>query len=661
MSSDSQQNVPASLSSVSEEWQKLLTHFDWGVGFSFVVILVPNPQDAEIRRQALERTLAAENKTITRLYFSSPDELKQLAGTLLDLQPAADAGAIWVSAVISAADKDFPAWQSAWREAVARLNQFRNHLQQRFSLTLLFVGAPWLAETIRTYAPDLWSVRTLVIDIEPDASPLRDLQAAHQRHEPVTQSFSDSAPNVELALKAAAKLRGKTGKESELVLYLIRAGEGLYNISQYAKAEEILTEAIQIQRKLITDFEQMAEALFYLGVVQTMLSDPKAAQHLQEALPLFQQIGDIQGVANCILGLGTIAFRNLEFAEAGTQYEKALPLYRQLGDVQGEANCVRRLGDIELSQSKHKAARVRFEEALPLYRRTGDVQGEANCILRLGDITLAQSQYEEARLKYEQALPLFEKVEDIQGEATCVWSLGTIALAQSRFEEGKLLFERALDLNRRIGGIQGEANCIASLGEIAVRQLEYEKARVRFEEALPRFQMMGDVQGEANCILSLGKIALGQLQYEEAQKHYEEALTLYRQAGDMHGEANCIRGLGDIALRRGEYKEAQAYFQKALPLYRQRRDVQGEANSILRLGDIMMVESQYENAKTNFEAALTLYQRIPEPHSIGLAQVRLARLALEETERDTRVKAARLAWTQIDRPDLVVQLDEEFG
>ena len=51
MSSDSLHNAPASLSSISAEWQNLLTHFEWGVGFSFVVILVPNAQDAEIRRQ----------------------------------------------------------------------------------------------------------------------------------------------------------------------------------------------------------------------------------------------------------------------------------------------------------------------------------------------------------------------------------------------------------------------------------------------------------------------------------------------------------------------------------------------------------------------------------------------------------------------------------
>ncbi len=461
MSSDFLHNAPASLSSISGEWQNLITHFEWGVGFSFIVILVPNAQDAEIRRQALERTLAADNKTLALLRFASPDELKQLAARLLELEPAADTGAIWVSAVISEADKDFPAWQMAWREAVARLNQFRNHLQQRFSLTLLFVGAPWLAETIRTFAPDLWSVRTLVVEIEPGADALRDRFAAQQHYEAATQAVSASSPSVELALNAAAKLRGKPGSEAELVRYLQRAGEELYDISNYGLAEEVLQEAVTMQERLDPEARAMADALYYLGLVQYMLSYDTAAEHLQ----------------------------------------KALPLYRRIGAVLGEANCIRSLGDIALARSQHEEARVRYEEALPLYRRIGDVLGEANCITRLGDIALERSQHEEARVRYEEALPLY----------------------------------------RRIGAVLGEANCIASLGDIA------------------------------------------------------------------------------------------------------------------------LARSQHEEARANFETALALYERIPEPYSIGWTQVRLARLATDETERDALVRAARLAWTQIDRPDLVAQLDEEFG
>lgn len=542
MSSDSPHNLSSSLARTSEEWQKLLTHFEWGQGFSFIVVLVPNPEEAEIRRQALERSLAAEHKTITQLRFATPEELLQLSANLLELPVAADTGAIWVAAVVEAAHKDFPAWQQAWREAVAWLNQFRNHLAQRFAVTLLFVGAPWLAETIRTFAPDLWSVRTLVIDIEPQADALRDLHAANRHYEATVHSTEATSPGVRLALNAAAKLRGQPGSEDELVMYLLRAGEELYDLSNYHQAEEVLTEAVTIQQRLGSETGAMANVLFYLGVVQTMLSYHQlATQHLQRALPLYQRQGDVQGEANCIHGLGDIALRRSQHEEARARYEEALLLYRRVGNVLGEANCIRSLGAIALRRSQHEEAHARYEEALPMYRRVGDVAGEANCIQSLGDIALERSQHEEARARYEAALLLYRRAGNVLGEANCIWGLGDIA----------------------------------------------------FERTLP----------------------------EEAHMCYKEALLLYRRVGDVLGEANCFWRLGDIALER----------------------------------------SQHDEARANFATALALYELIPESNSIGWTQVRLARLATEKEERATRVKAARLAWMQIARPDLVQQLDEEFG
>ncbi|HEX4948824.1 MAG TPA: tetratricopeptide repeat protein, partial [Blastocatellia bacterium] len=425
----------------------MLTHFEWGAGFSFVVILVPNPQDAEIRRQALERTLAAEHKTITQLRFASPEELTQLAARLLDLQIAADTGAIWVAAVVSEAAPDFAAWQMAWREAVARLNRFRNHLQQRFPMTLLFVGAPWLAETIRTYAPDLWSVRTLVVEIEAGDDALRALHVANQRHEAVALSSQATSPGVQLALNAADRLRGQPGRESERVTYLLRAGKELYNLSNYLQAEAVLTEAVTLQQVLDPEAEAMADALFYLGRVRLMLSyHQPATQHLLQALPLCRRIGDVWGEANCILSLGDIALARSQYEEARAHYEEALPLYRRIGDVLGEANCIQSLGDIALARSQYEEARAHYEEALPLYRRIGSVLGEANCIRSLGDIALAQLQHEEARAHYEEALPLYRRIGDVLGEANCIARLGDIALARSQHEEARANFEAALAL-----------------------------------------------------------------------------------------------------------------------------------------------------------------------------------------------------------------------
>jgi 3',5'-cyclic AMP phosphodiesterase CpdA/tetratricopeptide (TPR) repeat protein len=250
-----------------------------------------------------------------------------------------------------------------------------------------------------------------------------------------------------------------------------------------------------------------------------------------------------------------------------------------------------------------------------------ETRSEADCIKSLGNIALARSQHEEARRPFEQARSLYQQVGDILGEANCTQRLGDIALERSHLEEARRLFEQARSLYQQVESILGEANCILSLGEIALEHSQHEEARRLFEQARPLYQQVGDILGEANCILSLGEIALKRSQHEEARRLFEQARPLYRQVGDILGEANCIRSLGDIALERSQHEEARSLFKQALPLYTQ----------------------------------------IPEPYSIGMTHGRLARVTADAIQRRQHLTAALEAWRSIDRPDLIKELEEEFG
>ena len=72
-----------------------------------------------------------------------------------------------MEAVVNDSAADGAAWQAAWRHAVGGLNQQRNPLRRKFSVPLILVGAHWLVPVMRETAPDLWSVRSVVVRIEP--------------------------------------------------------------------------------------------------------------------------------------------------------------------------------------------------------------------------------------------------------------------------------------------------------------------------------------------------------------------------------------------------------------------------------------------------------------------------------------------------------------
>lgn len=382
---------------------------------------------------------------------------------------------------------------------------------------------------------------------------------------------------------------------------------------------------------------------------------------LECAQNVARQIGNKELEAACIQSLGDIALDRSEHNDARERFQDALTLYQHVSSLLGQANCIKRLGDIALRRSEHDDARGRFQEALTLYQDVGDLLGKANCIQSLGDIALRCPEHDNARERFQDALTLYQRVGSLLGQANCTQRLGAIALRQFEHDDARERLQEALTLYQRVGDLLGQANCIQSFGDIALDRSEHDNAREKFQEALTLYQRVGSLLGQANCIQSLGDIALRQSGHGDARERFQEALTLYKRVGDLLGQANCIQRLGDISLRQSRHDDARERFQEALALYQRVGSLLGQANCIQNLGDIALRRFDREAARERFQEALALYERIPDPYSSGWARVRLARITHWPKEQRQHLETVREAWTRIKRPDLVEELDKEFG
>jgi tetratricopeptide (TPR) repeat protein len=92
---------------------------------------------------------------------------------------------------------------------------------------------------------------------------------------------------------------------------------------------------------------------------------------------------DIYLSSNVRFRLGNLHLRLNEYEQARQQYQAALPLYQQISDRMGEANCIKGLGDIYRLFSEYDQARRQYEAARPLYQEVGNPESDAICLAGL--------------------------------------------------------------------------------------------------------------------------------------------------------------------------------------------------------------------------------------------------------------------------------------
>ena len=173
--------------------------------------------------------------------------------------------------------------------------------------------------------------------------------------------------------------------------------------------------------------DQQAEAqrLMQEGNAQFEQQDVNGAiATWQEALTLFQQLGDPVGEANALGNLGYVANAIGVHDQAIPLYQAALGLARDAGESELELNFLANLGLAHSSLQQSELALIAYGEALTLARSQGNRTGEGAIA---GGLATTYEQVGE----YERALEFYQLMLDVateQGDA------GTAEAAQTSIE-----------------------------------------------------------------------------------------------------------------------------------------------------------------------------------------------------------------------------------
>jgi tetratricopeptide (TPR) repeat protein len=211
--------------------------------------------------------------------------------------------------------------------------------------------------------------------------------------------------------------------------------------------------------------------------------------------PISHQIlvlGDVWGEASTLYLLGMAAYFSGDRAGARTHYEESVRLFQEQGDVFGVALLVCALETVVLPQDDEETARSLYEQSLPLLHASRDRGRLGMILINIGDMWLHQSGGEQqAKMLYQQGLQLWQEMHRVDnglGIVKALAGLAEVAAAQRQGERAGRLFEvadRLLpaantyrdDVNRRVA--EARANLDAArfeAGWVAGQAMTQEQA-----------------------------------------------------------------------------------------------------------------------------------------------------------------------------------------
>jgi DNA-binding CsgD family transcriptional regulator len=218
------------------------------------------------------------------------------------------------------------------------------------------------------------------------------------------------------------------------------------------------------------------------GNWQMNSGDPQGAlaRH-NEALSVFQELDDTEGMAASLDLLGMTSYHCVKLADEISYHRQAVELFRQTGNRQGAVSSLSLLAISTSSydwpapsenESQLAASIAAGEEALEESRAMGWRAGEAFACYTLGMTLGWQGDYGRALTLLHEGLRIAVEIQHEQWQVACLRGLGELQLDVLTPEYARSAFDEGLDIARRIKSdfwtvslSSGLARALAGIGE----------------------------------------------------------------------------------------------------------------------------------------------------------------------------------------------------
>lgn len=356
-----------------------------------------------------------------------------------------------------------------------------------------------------------------------------------------------------------------------------------------ALAQSALDKAIQLSRDVHYPVGE-AEALLILSDLQNHSNHATALRTAQEALALWKNQDDRDGIARSHYKIGTYYLAQNLVNEAGENFAQSLALYRELNNTARLAATLISLSFVEFRRADWETCIDYLGQAYPLVDEQAEPMQMGRIASTLGASFIENGSPEMAVIQYQRALDLYQKTQDPIAISSAYVGLGRSYLLSGDLVQATNHLEQGLELVKK--NKLGPALVLELLGRVHIERGEYAAALRDLESALTIYTETGNSKEAARVRAWLGQAYDRQGALVLGKRYYQEALKTFINQQDRVNQSATYYALGKLEMKLRDYDAASTHLRQSIDVTEGMR--RGSTSADLMAAFSASVQERYE-------------------------------------------------------------------
>jgi tetratricopeptide (TPR) repeat protein len=250
--------------------------------------------------------------------------------------------------------------------------------------------------------------------------------------------------------------------------------------------------------------------------------------------------------------------------QAVEKYQQALSLWQSIGDKGMAAYQLHEMSVIYGDIGEFQKAFDSYNQALELYKSIDDTRGAAIVLNNVGYLYGQLGEHQKAIDFYQQALDASYALSRPGDEPIELANIGSEYSAMGEFKKALDIHLQMLALRQANGNRRGQAITLNNIANCYEHLGDRPKALDFYMQALALVPFVNDTFYSATVIYHAGTINLDLGEHEKALKYLNQALQLRQTIGDRNGKAASLWQIARLERDRGNLPEARKRIEEAL-------------------------------------------------------------------------------------------------